>query len=76
MSETIPIILLTVVAPMWLVLHYVTKWKQTKNITPEDEVTLGDIRRSAEKLESRLTVMERILDEEVPGWRSRYNDQI
>lgn len=70
------IILLTVVLPIWLVLHYVTQWKKTKTISAEDETNLGQLRRDAQKLEDRLESMERILDEEVPDWRQRHHDQI
>lgn len=73
----IPLILLmVVVVPLWLILHYVTKWKQNKAITPEDESTLADLRDNAEKLERRLHVMERILDDEVPDWRQRSHDPL
>ena len=74
--EAIPIIFIAAVIPLWLILHYVTKWKSTKTITADDETLLTDLRTSAEKLESRLHVMERILDDEIPDWRTRLNDQI
>jgi len=59
------------VLPLWIVMHYITVWRRDKNITPEDENMLTDLRKNAEKLEQRLISMERILDEEVPDWRSR-----
>jgi len=59
------------VLPLWIVMHYITVWRRDKNITPEDEHMLTDLRKNAEKLEQRLVSMERILDEEVPDWRSR-----
>ncbi len=65
-----------IVIPLWIVLHYATAWKKTKALTPEDEATLDELRRTAERLEERLEVMERILDDEVPDWRSRHHDQI
>ena len=40
---------------------------------PEDETNLGEMRRSAERLEDRLRSLERILDDEVPGWRNKYD---
>lgn len=76
MEEVIPILLLTVVLPLWLILHYVTKWKKDKTITPENEDTLSNLRDHAEKLERRLEVMERILDSEVSDWRQRSNDPL
>lgn len=73
--DAIPILLTTVVAPLWIIFHYVTKWKQMKGITPEDEASLGDLRGTADRLEDRIRTMERIMDDEVPDWRSRHNDK-
>lgn len=72
MEEVIPILLLTIVVPLWIIFHYVTKWKQMKVITPEDEASFGDLRTSADRLEERLRTMERIMDDEIPGWRNRH----
>ncbi len=65
-----------IVLPLWIVLHYVTAWKKSKMLTPEDEQTLTDLYRLAEKLEERVRVMERILDDEVPDWRNRRYDEV
>lgn len=73
--EAIPILMTTIVAPLWIIFHYVTKWKQMKGITPEDEASLGDLRGAADRLEDRIRTMERIMDDEVPDWRSRHNDK-
>ena len=75
MPDVIAILLITVVLPLWIVFHYVTKWKQMKGITPEDEASLGDLRSAADRLEDRIRTMERIMDDEVPDWRSRHNDK-
>lgn len=73
MGETIAILIVVIVIPLWLIFHYTTKWKQMKGFTPEDEASLTDLRNSADRLEDRLRNMERILDDEVPDWRSRHN---
>jgi len=73
MEAIIPMTILFVVLP-WIIFHYITKWKQMKGFTPEDEASLTDLRNSADRLEDRLRSMERILDDEVPDWRSRYYD--
>ncbi|WP_417456063.1 envelope stress response membrane protein PspB [Kordiimonas sp.] len=73
--EVIPILLLVIVAPLWIIFHYITKWKQMKGITAEDEASLGDLRTAADRLEDRLRTMERIMDDEVPDWRSRHHDK-
>lgn len=72
--DVVPIIFFAAVIPLWLILHYVTKWKSSKAITADDENLLIDLRDSAEKLEQRLKTMERILDDEIPDWRRRFDD--
>ena len=44
----------------WLILHYVTKWKQAPKITVEDEQLLDDMFNLARRLEERLVTVERI----------------
>jgi phage shock protein B len=73
--EVIPILMLVIVAPLWIIFHYITKWKQMKGITAEDEASLSDLRGAADRLEERLRTMERIMDDEVPDWRSRHHDK-
>ncbi len=75
MPDAIPIILFSFVIPLWIIFHYVTKWKQMKGISPEDEASLSDLRTAADRLEDRLRTMERIMDDEIPDWRSRHNDK-
>jgi len=72
--DTIPILLVVVVAPLWIIFHYITKWKEMKSFTPEDEASIGDMRSVADRMENRLRSLERILDDEVPNWRSRDHD--
>ncbi|MBL4839111.1 MAG: envelope stress response membrane protein PspB [Kordiimonadaceae bacterium] len=72
MDTVVPVLLLTVIIPLWIIFHYITKWKQMKGFTPEDTASLSDLRTSADRLEDRLRTMERILDDEIPDWRSRH----
>ena len=65
------IIALTVVAPVWIVFHYATRWRLAKNLTGEDEKLLTDLWRLAEKTEARIKTLERILDADTPDWRDR-----
>lgn len=67
----IPILFLTVVAPLWLVLHYVSKFKASKSLSQADEETLAELWKQSEHLEQRIDSLETILDEEAPGWRAR-----
>ena len=69
--EIVGILFMAIVAPIWILLHYVTRWKSTKTITNEDESLLSDLWESAERIESRLNNIERILDVEQPDWRNK-----
>jgi phage shock protein B len=54
----------------WLLLHYITKWKQAKTLTREDETLLDDMHDTARRLEERLITIERIMAVENPNWKS------
>ena len=71
MTYTLLIILLTVVVPLALILHYITKWKEAKGLSAEDEQMLEDIWQDAKRMESRVNALETILDDEVPERRKR-----
>ena len=65
------VLFLTFVAPLWIIFHYVTRWRTAKALTAEDERMLGELWESAERMEGRIQALERILDAEAPGWRSK-----
>jgi len=53
----------------WVILHYVTKWKQTGTITGEDEKLLDELHYLARQLEERLQTVERIIAADNPDFR-------
>ncbi len=55
----------------WLILHYVTKWKQAKTLTGEDENLLDELHYTARRLEDRLLTIERIVAADNPEFRLR-----
>ncbi|MGK9235029.1 envelope stress response membrane protein PspB [Inquilinus limosus] len=63
------IVFLVIVAPIWLVLHYVTRWRSTRTLSREDERMLVDLWESAKRMELRIQTLEKILDAEAPQWR-------
>ena len=67
--NTLAILFMTVIAPLWIVFHYVTRWRMSKTLTSEDEKILADLWRSADRMEARITNIERILDAESKDWR-------
>lgn len=54
----------------WLVFHYITKWKQAKVLTVDDENLLDDMHDTARRLEDRVITIERIMTAENPNWRT------
>ncbi|MEK6196245.1 MAG: envelope stress response membrane protein PspB [Deltaproteobacteria bacterium] len=71
MSEVIPVLLLTICFPLWIVFHYVTKMKTAKGLSAEDEKMLSEVWESTNRMEERIKTLERILDIEAPNWRGR-----
>jgi phage shock protein B len=69
MIEAIPILLVTICLPLWIIFHYMTKWKTSKGLTAEDEKMLSEVWDSANRMEDRINTLERILDVESPNWR-------
>lgn len=69
MGEVIPVLFITVVLPLWIIFHYVTKWKMSKGLSPEDEKMLSEVWESTNRMAERITTLERILDIESPNWR-------
>ncbi|PHZ84093.1 envelope stress response membrane protein PspB [Paremcibacter congregatus] len=67
--ETLGILFMVIVAPLLIIFHYTTKWKQSKTLTSEDEKILTELWDSAERIEGRIQNIERILDTESPDWR-------
>lgn len=70
MSEFLGILALTVVAPIWIVSHYVTKWRLAKGISMDDAETLEELWKTAQGMEKRIETLESILDDNVDGWRN------
>jgi phage shock protein B len=71
MFEVIPLLFVTLCLPLWIILHYMTKWKMSKGLSPEDEKMLSDVWESTNRMEERINTLERILDIEAPSWRKR-----
>jgi len=71
MGEVIPVLFITVCLPLWIIFHYVTKWKTSKGLSAEDEKMLSEVWESANRMEDRIVTLERILDIESPEWRKR-----
>lgn len=65
------ILFLVIPAPLFIVLHFVSKWKQSREISRDDEQMLEDLWQLSQRLGDRLETLERILDDELPDRRRR-----
>ena len=65
------IIFLAVVAPIWIIAHYTTRWKATKALSSDEEQLLEELWKNSERMEQRINALERILDAEVTDWRKQ-----
>ncbi len=65
------IVFLAIPAPLLIVMYFVTRWKQSREISGGDEAMLEELWRLAGRLEDRLASIETILDSELPEWRKR-----
>ncbi len=60
-----------VIVPLWLILHYTTKRRETQSLSREDERMLSELWQLAQKMETRVNSLETILDAQVPTWREK-----
>ena len=59
----------------WLIMHYVTKWKQAPgSMTTEDEALLDELHSLARRLEDRVNTVERIIAADNPDFRPGLSD--
>jgi len=65
------IVFLAIPAPIFIVLYFITKWKQTREMSGADEKLIEDLWSLSNRLEDRLEALETILDNEVPEWRRK-----
>lgn len=65
------IVFLAIPAPLIIILHFITKWKQSREISGGDEKLIEDLWLLSQRLEERLETLESILDSELPDWRRK-----
>ncbi|MBM7454783.1 phage shock protein B [Oceanisphaera litoralis] len=62
-------IFLFLVVPIWLVLHYRSKRRLDEGLGETARQRLEQSLHQTEQLAERVSTLERLLDQEVPGWR-------
>lgn len=59
------------VALPWMILHYISKNRSSKNLTEDDERMLEDLWRSARTMERRIETLERLIEPDAAPARPR-----
>lgn len=63
------ILFLTVLGPIWVVMHYTTKRREAKTLLAEEEEALNGLLDAADRMEERIASLEKILDADTPDWK-------
>ena len=66
----VAIVSIFVVLP-WMILHYISKNRNSRNLTEDDERMLEDLWRSARTMERRIETLERLLEPDAATSRPR-----
>ena len=64
------ILLLVVVAPIWITLHYRSLKNSSRVLSDDDRETLDEMLESVDRMTDRITNLEAILDADHPDWRN------
>ena len=67
----IAVIVLTIVVPIIVIMHYMTKWKAVKGLSEDEHRMLEDLWKESQGMQSRVNALETILDRDVPDWRHK-----
>ncbi len=71
MGDLAIILCLTIIVPLVVILHFITKWKQSREFSGDDEKMLEDMYVMSQRMEERIVTLEKILDDELPDWRKK-----
>ena len=64
------ILLLVVVAPIWITLHYRSLKNSSRVLSDDDREALDEMLESVDRMTNRITNLEAILDADHPDWRN------
>ena len=69
------LVFLLFVAPLWIIFHYSSKRKMTKQLSEDEHDELTSLSDQAKNMADRIETLEAILDAETPNWRKRSEEQ-
>ncbi|MEM8766679.1 MAG: envelope stress response membrane protein PspB [Pseudomonadota bacterium] len=65
------VIFLTIVAPVWIFMHYRSKQRAQGALSDDERLELETLAAHAQRMMDRIDTLEAILDAETPDWRKR-----
>lgn len=65
------ILFLTVVAPMWITMHYRSVNRSSRSLSGEDRESIEHMLETVDKLTDRIGTLESILEDDHPQWRKQ-----
>lgn len=65
------ILFLTVVAPIWITMHYRSVNRSSRSLSEEDRESVEHMLETVDKLTDRIRTLESILDADHPQWRQK-----
>ena len=68
------ILLITVVVPIWITLHYRSLSNSSRALSGDDRQSLDEILEAVDRMTDRITNLEAILDADHPNWRNEKED--
>jgi phage shock protein B len=59
--NAVVLVLVVIVLPLWMFLHYGSRWRANRGLAAQDEKLLTDLWDAARRMEERLDNLERVL---------------
>lgn len=69
------ILFLTIVAPIWIAMHYNSSRKSSRSLDQSDREELEELLSDLDKMTERIATLESILDQEHSRWRERSDNR-
>ena len=69
------ILFLTVVAPIWITMHYRSVNRSSRSLNQEDRQSIEQMLETVDRLTDRIGALESILDDDHPQWRQQVKRQ-
>jgi phage shock protein B len=65
------ILFLTIVAPIWITMHYRSVRQSSRSLNQEDRQSVEQMLETVDRLTERIGALESILDDDHPNWRQQ-----